>query len=107
MSETKQYYHRQKVYSLIEKKLRQLDYLGFSNYTSILFSDQTRYIYNICILRKILVFSEIMIVYTILTKDPSKTKIAKFDNAIFRQKNILRFDITMNAIVNVAVVNGL
>ena len=70
------------------------------------FSDQTRNLYHICILRKILVFSEIMIVY-ILTKDPSKTKIAKFDNAIFRQKNILRFDITMNAIVNVAVVNGL
>ena len=43
----------------------------------------------------------------ILTKDSSEAEIAKLDDAITGQEYVFRFDITMYAIVHVAVIDGL
>ena len=42
-----------------------------------------------------------------LTEDAGKAEIAEFDNTIPSEQNVFRFDITMNTVVHVAVVDCL
>ena len=42
-----------------------------------------------------------------LTEDTGKAEIAEFDNTIPSEQNVFRFDITMNTVVHVAVVDCL
>lgn len=45
--------------------------------------------------------------WTIFTEESGETEIAKLDDAFFGKKDVLRFDIAVDAIVGVAIADGL